>query len=78
MYNSLYITIPFFEKLKINKMNKLALDKVSLNIPLIIVLISTFLLNMVYAVGKYLYNSRITRAKNNCYDLFTQLSREII
>lgn len=78
MYNGLYITIPLFQNLKKNKMNSLALDKVSLNIPLIIVFASSFLLNIIYVMGKFIYNSRITSAKNNSYNLFTKLSRESI
>lgn len=75
MYNGLYITIPLFQKLKKSKMNSLALDKVSLNVPLIIVFASSFLLNIIYVLGKFIYNSRITRAKNSAYNLFTKLSR---
>lgn len=76
--NSLYITIPGFLSLKSSVMDNIMLKSVGVSLPMILIFVAIFLISALYVWGKVLLNIRVTRLKNDTYDLFESLTRELV
>lgn len=51
------------------------LRNVGVSLPMIFIFLAIFLISALYVVGKVLLNIRVTRLKNQTYDLFESLGR---
>ena len=74
MLNSLYITIPSFLNLKASVMDGILLKNVSVSLAMILILLAVFLISLFYVIGKAMMNMRVTRLKNEAYEIFESLA----
>jgi hypothetical protein len=68
--NSLYISLPGFIKLKSSIMDGILLKSVSVSLSMILILLGILLLSGLYVFVKVLLNIRVSRLKNDTYELF--------
>jgi hypothetical protein len=76
--NSLYISIPGFLSLKSSIMDGILLKNVSVSLTMILILLGILLISGLYVFVKVVLNIRVTRLKNDTYELFESLTGQLV